>query len=151
MFVEKTYLFAKMRPGLRDEVFALAEECSFDEGDHVFRRSESAEYLYILEEGRIRVSVGDLGTVARTIRNSGDLFGWSSLVGPGRYTASAQCLTRSTVLRLSGRRVNEVLESNPSEGLQFYRRLAGFIRERLIDTYRALLTYDPEKKPHSYG
>ncbi len=151
MFIEKSYLFEKMRPELRDRVFALAEECSYAEGDHVFRRGDSAEYLYILEEGRIRISVGDLGTVARTIRNSGDLFGWSSLVGPGNYTASAQCLRRSRILRLSGRRVNEVLESDASEGLEFYRRLAGFIRERLIDTYRALLTYDREKKPHSYG
>ncbi|MFZ0429523.1 MAG: cyclic nucleotide-binding domain-containing protein [Acidobacteriota bacterium] len=151
MFIAKSHLFEQMRPELRDRVFALAEECSYAEGDHVFRCSDSADYLYILEAGRIRISVGDLGAVARTIRNPGDLFGWSSLVGPGNYTASAQCLKDSTVLRLSARRVDELLESDPSEGLDFYRRLAGFIRGRLIDTYRALLTYDREKKPHTYG
>ena len=77
MFIEKTYLFEKMRPELRDRVFALAEECSYAEGDHVFRRGDSADYLYILEEGRIRISVGDLAhdpKLRRSLR----------LVEPGR-------------------------------------------------------------------
>ena len=95
--------------------------------------------------------VGETGTVAKTVRSPGDLFGWSSLLGPGSYTASAQCLTRTTVVKLKGNSMNQLLEEQPAEGLAFYRRLAAFLRERLMDSYRALLSYDSEKKPHSYG
>jgi len=151
MFVKRSYLFDEMQPELRDRVFELGEECCFEEGEYIFRRGEVATSLYILEKGRLRIAVGESGTVAKTVRSAGDVFGWSSLLGPSSYTASAQCLTRTTVFRIEGVKMNQLLEAVPAEGLAFYRRLAAFVRERLTDSYKTLVTYDSEKKPHSYG
>jgi CRP-like cAMP-binding protein len=151
MFVKRSYLFDEMQPELRDRLFQLGEKCRFEEGDYIFRRGDVAHSLYILEKGRVRIAVGESGTVAKTVRCPGDLFGWSSLLGPSSYTASAQCLTPTTVVGFKGTMMNQVLEEAPLEGLAFYRRLAAFVRERLMDSYKALVTYDLEKKPHSYG
>jgi CRP-like cAMP-binding protein len=129
---------------------ALVEE-TFEEGDFIFRQGDPATSLYFLIEGRVRVTVGAHGSVTKILSHPGDAFGWSSLVGRGTYTASTRCLDVTRVKKVSAQKMNRLLEKDPSAGLVFYRRLARFIRERLIDSYRILLTYDAEKKPHSYG
>lgn len=151
MFIEKTELFEGMSAELMDKVNQALEVKSWPEGEFIFHRGDPAEYLCILEEGRVRLTVGDAGTVSRTVRTPGDVFGWSSLIGFGHYTATAQCLTQVVVARISGARMSDLLAGDPEDGLLFYRRLAGIIARRLTDTYRVLLTYDAEKRPHSYG
>ena len=97
------------------------------------------------------MTVGAHGSVTKILSRPGEAFGWSSLVGTGTYTASVKCLAATRVLKASAEDMNRLLEEDPAAGLVFYRRLARFIRERLIDSYRILLTYDGERKPHSYG
>ena len=151
MSFEKTYLFEGMRQEFIDKVSQALGEESFEEGSFIFRQGDPASSLFFLVEGRVRVTVGAQGTVTKILNNPGQAFGWSSLVGRGTYTASARCLDFTRVKRVSAEKMNLLLEGDPSAGLIFYRRLARFIRERLIDSYRVLLTYDAEKKPHSYG
>lgn len=151
MIIAKSLLFQGLPDGFVAEVSAAMQEESFEEGVYLFRRGEPAGKLYVLEEGRVRLMVGELGSVSRTVRQPGDVFGWSSLLGPGGYTATAQCLTQCRVMTIGGDALNRMLEQNPALGLEFYRRVATLIRQRLIDSYRTLMTYDPERRPHSYG
>ncbi|GAB4121900.1 MAG: hypothetical protein Kow001_20150 [Acidobacteriota bacterium] len=151
MFIEKSLLFQGLPEDFVTGVEAAMSEENYGEGAFVFRRGEPAEKVYILEEGRIRLMVGELGSVTRTVRKPGDVFGWSSLLGPGGYTATAQCLTACRVRSIQGRRLNQMLEESPALGLEFFRRVAALIRQRLIDSYRILMTYESEKRPHSYG
>ena len=147
----KTFLFEGMKKEFIEEVSAALEEKTFEEGAFIFRQGEPATTLYFLISGRVRVTVGAHGSVTKILSRPGEAFGWSSLVGRGTYTASTKCLSVTRVKKVSAETMNRLLEKDPSAGLVFYRRLARFIRERLIDSYRILLTYDAEKKPHSYG
>jgi CRP-like cAMP-binding protein len=115
------------------------------------RPGDAFGWSSLVLKGRVRVTVGAHGSVTKILSRPGDAFGWSSLVGRGTYTASTRCLDATRVKKVSAHKMNRLLEKDPSAGLLFYRRLARFIRERLIDSYRILLTYDGEKKPHSYG
>ena len=151
MSFEKTYLFEGMQQEFIEKVSQALVEETFEEGDFIFRQGDPATSLYFLIEGRVRVTVGAHGSVTKILSRPGDAFGWSSLVGRGTYTASTRCLDVTRVEKVSAQKMNRLLEKDPSAGLVFYRRLARFIRERLIDSYRILLTYDAEKKPHSYG
>jgi len=151
MSFEKTYLFEGMQQEFIEKVSQALVEETFEEGDFIFRQGDPATSLYFLIEGRVRVTVGAHGSVTKILSRPGDAFGWSSLVGRGTYTASTRCLNVTRVEKVSAQKMNRLLEKDPSAGLVFYRRLARFIRERLIDSYRILLTYDAEKKPHSYG
>jgi len=151
MSFETTYLFEGLSQEFIDKVSHALTEETFEEGDFICRQGEAASSLYFLTEGRIRITVGAQGSVAKTLSRPGEAFGWSSLVGRGSYTASVRCLSVTKVRRILGQEMNQLLEENPSSGVVFFRRLAGFIRDRLIDSYRILLTYHDEKKPHSYG
>lgn len=151
MIIEKSRLFQGLDEDFVRRVSEAMEEETLEEGSYAFHQGEPARRLYILEEGKVRLMVGELGSVARTVRNTGDVFGWSSLIGTGTYTATAQCLSPTRVMVITGTRMNELLEERPEIGLVFFRRVAALVRKRLIDSYRILMTYDPEKRPHSYG
>jgi CRP-like cAMP-binding protein len=151
MSFEKSYLFV----GLGESIFTELEEAlveeEYDEGDLIFKQGEEAKYLYVLDSGRVRLTVGERGPVSMTIRNPGEVFGWSSVVLNDSYFSTAESLSTTRVRRISGTRIQDVFENNPADGLKFYRRLAKVIRRRLIDSYKSLLTYDSERKPYSYG
>lgn len=151
MSFEKTYLFEGMKQEFIEKVAQALTEETFEEGAFIFKQGDPATYLYFLMEGRVRVTVGAHGSVTKILSRPGEAFGWSSLVGRGTYTAATRCLCLTRVKKISAQKMNLLLETDPAAGLVFYRRLARFIRERLIDSYRILLTYDSEKKPHSYG
>lgn len=151
MFLGRSFLFQGMDQDFLDAIAEVMSLAVFEEGDLIFRQGELVEYFYILEEGRIRLSVGQLCSVTTLMSKQGEAFGWSSLLGNDRYTATAECLTPTKVLRVKGVEIGRVLEQHPECGLVFFRRVARIIRRRLIDSYRNLLTYDPATTPHSYG
>lgn len=151
MFVDRSELFQDLSEDFTDAVAAALVEEDLKAGQDLFRQGEAARRLYFLDRGRIRLTVGTASSVTKTVRREGEVFGWSSLVGQGTYTATARCLTDVRVLRIEGRQLTEILERYPADGLIFFRRLARVIRRRLIDSYRILLTYDSEMTPHSYG
>lgn len=151
MLFEKNDLFLGLSQEFLDAVGEALESVHFAAGQEIFREGDPSEHLYMLDDGRVRLTVGKYGSVTKIVNCPGDAFGWSSLIGEGAYTATAHCLTNVRVLRISGNKMESLLEEAPSSGLQFYRRLARLIRERLTESHRILLSYDSEHKPQSYG
>jgi len=151
VFLKRSFLFQGMDQEFLDAIAGIMSQVEFEEGQMIFRQGDHAEYFYILEEGRLRLAVGQLCSVATLASKPGEAFGWSSLLGNDKYTATVECLAPTRVLRVKGSEIGRVLEQYPHCGLVFFRRVARIIRRRLIDSYRILLTYDAERTPHSYG
>jgi CRP-like cAMP-binding protein len=123
----------------------------YGKGSFVFKDRYLAEHFYILEEGKVRLSIGEEGRLTHLISNPGETFGWSSLVGRETYTASAECLAPSHVIRIEKERLNALFEKDPASGMVFFKRLAGVIGERLVTSYNALLSTYKSEEPPSYG
>ena len=151
MSFEKSYLFAGLNESILKELEGALLEEEYEEGTLIFRQGEAAKHLYVLESGRVRLTVGGRGPVSMTVRRPGDVFGWSSVVLNDTYFSTAESLTQTRVRMISGGQLQDIFNKNPADGLKFYRRLARVIRRRLIDSYKSLLTYDSERKPYSYG
>ena len=138
MLIEEANLFRGLRRQFVEGVQKQLVEESHDAGEFLFRLGEPAEYLYILVEGRVRLSIGEKGHIALVASGTGDAFGWSSLLENNTYTASAECLVRSRVTKIARKKLAEFFEQDPATGLQFYKRLAELIAQRLLDTYRLI-------------
>jgi CRP-like cAMP-binding protein len=138
MYIEKADLFHDMSPGFVDEIAANLIVESHAAGTILFRRGDPADYLFILEEGRVRLSVGEEGRVTHSVRNSGDAFGWSSLVEREQYSASAECLIPTKTLKIRTKKLSDMFSRDPASGLIFYKRLARLIGQRLEECYRML-------------
>jgi CRP-like cAMP-binding protein len=58
-----------------------------------------------------------------TVRKPGKVFGWSALVEPYRYTATAQCSGDTKVIKISRDLVGQVIREHPEEGLMILKHL----------------------------
>lgn len=151
MALASAYLFQGLSQRALEAIGQIAAEESHLPGAFLFRAGDPAQSLYILLEGRVRLSVARAGHLAHISGEPGEAVGWSSMVGSGQYTASAECLVPVRVLRIEQGPLNAILESDPASGLIFFRRLATLIGKRLAESYGAILSVHALQEPRSYG
>ncbi len=149
MYGESAYLFQGLSDETRKKILGIEREALYGPGDFLFREDESALNFYILKEGRIRLSVGRQQLLAYVASSVGDIIGWSSLVDNDTYTASAECLLSTKVLRIEKYQLDQVLREDPVSGMNFFKHLAALVGRRLVRSYRATLSVhgDREQRP----
>ena len=151
MFVRETDIFKGMSQEFMTELGKIMEEKSYKEGTFLFKEGDAADYFYVLEEGRVKLSIGGRGHIINIATDSGEAFGWSSLVGRETYTASAECLVPCRLIRIEKEKLNKLFEKHLTDGVIFYKHLAGIVGQRLINSYNSLLSAQPVETIPSYG
>jgi CRP/FNR family cyclic AMP-dependent transcriptional regulator len=124
-----------------DTLLALGKEILYPAGGIVVAEGEPAESFHILVQGVVSIKMrteehGEL--VLSTLKETGEIFGWSALVEEGRSTATAECLKETRVLSFKKQDLEDLFANDPALGYRFMKRLAGLISRRL-ETTRALL------------
>ena len=139
MFIQEVELFKGIPSHIIDEIAELVTEESYPAGHVLFREGDFADYLYILEEGELDLTVKREKQLFFPVDKTGSVFGWSSLVEPNLYTAKAECVKESRVIKIDADRLMRVFQKHPAEGLTIMRRLAGVIATRLIKSYKEVI------------
>lgn len=121
------------------------------QGAFLFNEGDPADNFYVLEEGSVRLSIGEEGHITHIVSKRGEAFGWSSLVDRDVYTASAECSAPTKVLKIPREEMNRILDNNPADGLIFFKRLAGTMGERLISAYNLFLLAQRSEEHRTYG
>ncbi len=152
MFIKEGDLFHGLPSHIIDEVARLAVEESYPAGHLIFEAGDFAESLYILEEGIVALNYGAKGKdpIIFAVNEPGNIFGWSALVEPNRYTAVAKCVGNSKVIRLDGVQLEHVFERHPHEGFIVMRRLAGIIASRIQTGYQQEFRHSSEPMKAMY-
>ena len=136
-------LFDGATEELLNKVADIAEEKSFALGEMIFEEGEKADWVYVLLEGKVRISI-DLTskpayiTVAM-ISECNWAFGWSGIVSPYRYTATATCEQETRVLAIPGVKFEEILDAEAECGCHVMKKLAELISSRLRNSRMTLL------------
>lgn len=151
MFVQESVLFKDLGPEFMGQISDAAQEESFWEEQILFDRGEQAENLYLLTEGSISLFIEEGGVLNFTVDHPGDVFGWSALVEPNVYTASARCTAGTTVLKFDRTGLERIFSKHPGEAYLVMRRLAGAIGQRLERAYEAHLRSRADLGTPSYG
>lgn len=109
---------------------ALATRVEFEAGSSLYGPGDAAEDVFVLESGRIEFQIGrdDRTSPAGFMLKKGEVFGWAALLEnqPTRI-ARAHVLEKSSLLRINGKQLLQVLEADPASGYIVMRRLAGLI------------------------
>jgi CRP-like cAMP-binding protein len=151
MYVETAYLFHGISTETREKILAAASEESHQPGEYLFREGEAAIHFCILQEGRVRLSVGAKGLLAYVASAPGDIMGWSSLTENPTYTASAECRSPVKVLKLDKQRLDQILTEDCVSGMAFFKNLAALIGRRLVSSYQATLSVHGDRAPGAGG
>jgi CRP-like cAMP-binding protein len=151
MFIKEIDLFEGFSERFIDEIAKIMVEESYGEGSFLFKEGDPANDFYVLEEGSIRLAIGEEGHITYTSNAPGDSFGWSSLVDRDVYTTSAQCVQPAKVIKIEKGKLQKIFDKHRFSGLMFYKRLARIIGDRLINNYNSLLSVYRGEGPPSYG
>lgn len=150
MFIREAELFKGMPEHLQAEISGISTEELLPEGHVLFNKGDPADYLYILEEGLVEITVQGEERLIFSVDEFDSVFGWSALVEPREYTATAKCKKSCKLVRVDGNRLMRIFQNNPEEGLAVMSRLAGVIAGRLMNCYEELTKSNTHLPKMSY-
>ena len=137
-------IFNGLEDGELAEIAALCREHVYEPESICFTEGSKAEDLYLLREGQIEIKI-ELRRPWRHTKSTvttigpGRLFGWSALVEPGVFTASARCTKRAEVITVRGADLIDLFEKNSHIGYVVMKNLSAVIGSRLTRTRQRLL------------
>lgn len=111
-----------------------SHEEHFESGQRIFAEGESGECLYIVLEGRIRISrtIPSMGEECLAILDRGEVFGEMALIDEQPRSADAMAHTGGcTVFSISRTLLEEVLSMDPDAAIQFLTLLSKLLCRRL--------------------
>lgn len=112
----------------------FSTEERFRAGSMIFREGEKGDKLFIVLDGRVRISkfIPGVGEEALTVLDRGDFFGEMALIDDKARSADAKAHeSDATVLSIDRATLNEILSMDPNASLQFLNLLCRMISRRL--------------------
>ncbi len=151
MYFQQSDLLQGMSKDFIKNFMDIAVKASHNPGFFLFREGDRANSFYILLKGRVKLTIGEDGHTVYRIDQSGEVFGWSSLVGRNVYSASAECREPTKLLKVNVKKIHHILERKPENGLIFFRRLADTLGNRLVQTYKMIPSMPHAAVSPSFG
>src|SRR5215469_1814559 len=122
------------------------EEVTFSAGATVFSESDDADALYLLNEGRVAISLRDAAGDRRLLEVDGPAhFGELGLL-LARRTATVRAVTDVRVWKLSRERFGRVVRDQPAVGLAMAASLADLLDRRSRE-YAGVASGAPDTRP----
>jgi len=151
MILKEIELFQQIDFEVMNEIAGICSEVKFSKGTTIFERAEQAKCLYILIEGTVHLVIKNGGSITYSLTEPGDIFGWSSMLEHGNYTASGICATDLKAAKIEKGKLVKIFNNHPDVGFKVLQRLAGVISRRLSNAYQDLLSAQETDTKPSYG
>lgn len=151
MYLKQKDIFWEMGKNFVKKIMDVAGTGTHKKGELLFRKGGPANTFYILLKGRVKLSLGETGHIVYIVSKAGEAFGWSSLIGRERFSASAECMTDSKLLIWDKDRLQKILKKDPANSLLLYKRLAELLGNRLLQSYTIISSISPAEIHTSYG
>lgn len=134
-------LFAALGVEDVDRISRVSTVKDFEAEETIFRHGVPGTHVYLLLEGQVYLRIPtepvEVGIVASRVEK-GEIFGLSPLLGADRYTASAHCQARSSVLAIEAKPFRDLLQGDCTAGFQVMNRVAHVYFERYINVLKNL-------------
>ncbi len=133
-WLKKTELFETLNESQLTVLISHSSVESFPEMKIIFRQGDGANYLYILIEGIIDLSIKTeekIDFLTSKIEKEGAAFGIPSLIEPFSYNVTATCIKPSKVLVINTSHVKREMEKDPKMGMEIMKKLASIYLNRL--------------------
>ncbi len=148
------HFFNGLTAGDVRHISEISRNVTLKKGAKIFSRGDSAENLYIVHSGKVHLSFQISILLAHVeiavdMINAGDVFGWSALVEPHRFTLSAYCDGDGELIEIGGKHMISMCAKRPHVGYILMRNLAKVIGSRM-DRIQNLLEKEIELNVPSF-
>ena len=138
MYINQSELFRGTSMDFVKKFMDISQMISHAKGDFLFRENDQARYFFILLNGCVKLSIGETGQVVYEACRVGEAFGWSSLIGGNEYSASAECIEATKLLKTDNEKFKRVLDQDTDNGVIFFKQLASTLGHRLLESYKII-------------
>ena len=136
MYIKQSALFTGTSMDFVKKFMDICELSSHKKDEILFRENDPADFFFILLNGRVKLSIGEPQQVVYNAERNGEAFGWSSLIGGKVYSASAECLEPTKLLKTASDELSRILEADAENGMIFFKQLAASLGNRFLETYK---------------
>lgn len=151
MYLPETYIFEGISRQALDHISKIAVMESCERGTILFSHGDPANHFYIVVDGEVELSIGNGASSHYILNRTGDPFGWSSLVGQGTYSFTAQCLKHTRVVKMTGILLDYVFDEDPTSGRIFYKNVAKAVGQRWLNLHQNVMSHGEIERDVSYG
>jgi len=142
-FLAEFDLFKDVSKDALKEVAAISESVKVAKDDFVFREGEKADKLHLLVSGgitlRVNLTSRPDSVAVSFVNRPHQTLGWSGVVTPNHYTASALCEEDTELIAIQSEKFMQILERFPEAGYKIMLRITTIISDRLRNSRQALL------------
>lgn len=145
--LRECHLFQRLSDSELEKVLALSSSRVYGAGATIFHEGDSAEQLFVLEEGKVALQKkvpmpqaqwGRRITV--DVVTKGEVFGWSGIVEPYILTLSAICLQKTAAVAIDAAKLRSLLKEDHQIAYEVLGGLVKVIASRLGDTMHLLVS-----------
>lgn len=136
---------------IQEQLSALAKPFDFAGGDQIFSEGQIHDNIYLIESGRVRLSMflPQRGSVPILTVGSGEFIGWTPLFGKSPMSATATAVETTRCWGFSGSELGRLCTSMHELGYYVMRQMAKDLSKRLMATRLQLLDLYAEQQPLS--
>jgi CRP-like cAMP-binding protein len=135
VFIAQSELFKGLSEQALQALTGRGVERSYEKGDPVFREGDEAKTFHILKHGSVELVMGTQEELCFTVSMPGQVFGWSALVEPHRYRATARCTSPAQTGEIGREVVDTVVDQYEGVGAIIFRNLSTIVTEKLRRVY----------------
>jgi len=135
-------IFKGLEEGELARIVSLCSERAMSQGETIFPEGTRAKNLHLCRSGKVDLLIwvrepwNKNVTVHRA--EAGELFGWSAVVAPYTYTASAECVEDGEEIRITGSALLELFDQHPRIGFVVMKNISTDISARLTQIRQKL-------------
>lgn len=129
------------------EVTEITQHKNFNKGDLVFLDGDSADELYVINEGKVKISKISEDGKEQIIRilEPGDFMGELSLFIESPFNSNAEALERTVVCVIEGKKIKDIIYKNPGISIKIMEELSKRL-EKADNLIERLVLHDVESR-----
>ncbi|NND98065.1 MAG: Crp/Fnr family transcriptional regulator [Pirellulaceae bacterium] len=149
--LEELRFSADLPPNVIQSIAEVACVRHLRQGAYVFREGLENRDLFLVRSGRIalEMNVPGRGPVRILTVGSGEMIGWSALLGAGKMTASALVVEVAELVVSPAEKLQQECEASSEFGFHLMRQMADALSRRLVATRLQLLDLFAESDERS--
>ncbi|MFC2062744.1 cyclic nucleotide-binding domain-containing protein [Chloroflexota bacterium] len=131
--IPPVYIFGSLTEEQRQKIRALEKTAVFGADSIIFKQGNNAWQLYLVEEGRVSLyyELSEGTHIPITVVSTQGAFGWSALVRPYQFTATAIALCKTRVKTIERQALLSLMRNDSKMGLLIMQDIAEVIARRL--------------------
>jgi CRP-like cAMP-binding protein len=135
MYLKISDFFSGMGKEFTLDAMEIAQKVNYNKGDILFHSGDPAGHFYVLVKGSVRLGLGQTGPQIYLAKQPGEIIGWSCLIGLDSYSASAECVESTNLVKFDRDGFLSILKKYPAKEALLYRRVAETLGNRLLELY----------------